>query len=396
MKKILFAMALAAAVLVSCDEQKPAENIAPSEQKSKLEEIAQDAMDEYPASEFDEFADLADQFYEKYGESYDWEPFLKYCGEKGEQIFVYNEETAVCEFLLEFAKLGGLLTLGETGASCEEYDGSKMVFSLGADEYEVVVTAAGKEVNAVYPYTDEERGDEYLFDVLVPEQLNVVVKKNGSDYAKVLLNFEMRFTAEGVNVNTDSFKVTATVMIGEHTFVLERSGYDANAKNVSFGCTLKNGERVIVHTNIAAEVQVSLDENMEHPELVVGRGYDIYVDILGRLQLRGHGSDIQSIYENIQNFFAAETAQQAERAVDNINNYVDLGLYYDGSQTRQADLVFDYYPTDYGFGLDLLIQFSDGSKYAFFEYFNEDSFSGTINSLESWLSTYETMLERYF
>ena len=82
--------------------------------------------------------------------------------------------------------------------------------------------------------------------------------------------------------------------------------------------------------------------------------------------------------------------------MDNINNYVDLGLYYDGSQTRQADLVFDYYPTDYGFGLDLLIQFSDGSKYAFFEYFNEDSFSGTINSLESWLSTYETMLERYF
>ena len=143
-------------------------------------------------------------------------------------------------------------------------------------------------------------------------------------------------------------------------------------------------------------VQVSLDENMEHPELVVGRGYDIYVDILGRLQLRGHGSDIQSIYENIQNFFEAETAQQAERVVDNINNYVDLGLYYDGSQTRQADLVFDYYPTDYGFGLDLLIQFSDGSKYAFFEYFNEDSFSGTINSLESWLSTYETMLERYF
>lgn len=394
MKKILFAMALAAAVLVSCDEQKPAENIAPSEQKSKLEDVAQEAMDEYPATEFEEFFDLAEQFNEQYGENYNWDQFLEYCEAKGEQIFVYNDATSVCEFLLEFANLNGLLTLGETGASCVEYDGTKMVFSLGADKYEVEVTTAGEEVEAVYSYADEY--DEYLYDVLVPEQLNVVVKKNGSDYAKVLLNFEMRFTAEGVNVNTDSFKVTATVMIGEHSFVLERSGYDANAKNVSFGCTLKNGERVIVHTNIAAEVQVSLDENMEHPELVVGRGYDIYVDILGRLQLRGHGSDIQSIYENIQNFFEAETAQQAERAVDNINNYVDLGLYYDGSQTRQADLVFDYYPTDYGFGLDLLIQFSDGSKYAFFEYFNEDSFSGTINSVESWLSTYETMLERYF
>ena len=82
--------------------------------------------------------------------------------------------------------------------------------------------------------------------------------------------------------------------------------------------------------------------------------------------------------------------------MDNINNYVDLGLYYDGDQTRQAELVTDYYPTEYGFALDLLIQFSDGSKYAFFEYFNEDSFSGTINSLESWLEMYETTLERYF
>lgn len=394
MKKILFAMALAAAVLVSCDEQKPAENIAPSEQKSKLEEVAQDVMDEYPASEFNEFFDLAGEFYETYGENYNWDPFLEYCENKGEQIFVSDDATSVCEFLLEFADLNGLLILGENGASCVDYEGTKMVFSLGGNNYETEVSTEGNEVKAVYSYTEE--GKEYLFDVDVPEKLNVVIKKNGADYAKVQLGFEMRFTEDGVNVNTDSFKMTATVSIGEHSFVLERSGYDANSKNVSFGCTVKKGNRVIVQTNVAAEVQVRLDENFDNLELVVGKGYEINVDLLGKLQIRGKGSDIRSVYDNVNSFFEAETAQQAERAVDNINNYVDLGLYYDGDQTRQAELVTDYYPTEYGFALDLLIQFSDGSKYAFFEYFNEDSFSGTINSLESWLEMYETTLERYF
>ena len=184
MKKILFAMALAAAVLVSCDEQKPAENIAPSEQKSKLEEVAQDVMDEYPASEFNEFFDLAGEFYETYGENYNWDPFLEYCENKGKQIFVSDDATSVCEFLLEFADLNGLLTLGENGASCVDYEGTKMVFSLGGNNYETEVSTEGNEVKAVYSYTEE--GEEYLFDVDVPEKLNVVIKKNGADPSSYL------------------------------------------------------------------------------------------------------------------------------------------------------------------------------------------------------------------
>jgi hypothetical protein len=46
--------------------------------------------------------------------------------------------------------------------------------------------------------------------------------------------------------------------------------------------------------------------------------------------------------------------------------------------------------------LEPIIKFPDGSKYAFYEYFDEDSFEGLSSSFELWLNMYETMLEHYF
>ena len=86
----------------------------------------------------------------------------------------------------------------------------------------------------------------------------------------------------------------------------------------------------------------------------------------------------------------------------NINNSIELGVYYDKSVTRQAKIVFDYfverddYYGDEWYELEPIIEFPDGSKYAFYEYFDEDSFEGVTNSFELWINMYETMLEHYF
>jgi tRNA/tmRNA/rRNA uracil-C5-methylase (TrmA/RlmC/RlmD family) len=111
---------------------------------------------------------------------------------------------------------------------------------------------------------------------------------------------------------------------------------------------------------------------------------------------------IVALSENIENFYDAGNDSQAERAIDNINTYIDLGIYYDKSVTRQADVIMDYYveTDDYNdftwYEIEPIIKFPDGSKYAVYEYFDEDSFSGLSNSFDLWLSLYETMLEHYF
>ena len=104
----------------------------------------------------------------------------------------------------------------------------------------------------------------------------------------------------------------------------------------------------------------------------------------------------------IEDYDYAETDAEVERAIKNINNQLDLGLYYNGSSKKTADVVIDYYVyydeywDEEWEELGPVLVFDDGSKYSFYEYFDEDAFAGLIDSFELWIEMYETMLEHYF
>ena len=311
-----------------------------------------------------------------------------------------------------------------------------MVFTLDGNEYQADIKASGNGVKAVYTYEDiygsenwdgyydEETGywvdnyvfvhyeDTYHFEVIVPEKITATVKKNGADYASVEITFTRRFNESGVSLTTDCFMVTSSVTIDGHTVVIEKTGYDAATGKAGVSYTLKKGAEVIISAAATADVKVELvteeddwgngyDDYM-YPEFTLAKNFDVYVDILGQLQIIGKCTDGIALAENIENVFDADTESQAERAVDNVNNYADLGIYYDKSVTRQADVIMDYRAVvdDYNdytwYDIEPIIKFPDGSKYAVYEYFDEDSFAGLSNSFDLWLSLYETMLEHYF
>ena len=434
----------------------PIEKLEPSAQKKKLEDVAEALMDEYPASEFEEFFELTSKFSEKYLDGtyddygtyygYDWDEFYEYCEEKGEEMFFFKDEETkkngetcykwTVEGFLEFSQFNGMLILGENGATCQDYDGTRMVFTLDGNEYQADIKASGNGVKAVYTYEDiygsenwdgyydEETGywvdnyvfvhyeDTYHFEVIVPEKITATVKKNGADYASVEITFTRRFNESGVSLTTDCFMVTCSVTIDGHTVVIEKTGYDAATGKAGVSYTLKKGAEVIISAAATADVKVKLvteedewgngyDDYM-YPEFTLAKNFDVYVDILGQLQIIGKCTDGIALAENIENVFDADTESQAERAVDNVNNYADLGIYYDKSVTRQADVIMDYRAVvdDYNdytwYDIEPIIKVPDGSKYAFYEYFDEDSFAGLSNSFDLWLSLYETMLEHYF
>lgn len=425
------------------------EVLTPDDQKLKLEEVAENFMDEYPAAEFEEFFSLADKFADTYldnvNESY-WDPFFEYCEERGEEMFFFEDKEEKkngeihrswnMEAFLEFSDIHGLLTLGATSATCEDYDGTKVVFSLGKDNYVVELNASGKTTEAVYTYEniygyedyngywDEQNGywvddyvmvhskNHYYFEVQVPEKINLTVTKNGKDFASAVFVFENSFSADGVDITMDCFHITATVTIDGHSVVLGKSGYDAATGKAAVTYALKKGEDVIVYGQFSGDVKAELvtedDEwsggydTYTYLDCKLAKNFDFYLDILGKLQVRGKCSDAVSLAENVENFWDAENDNQAERALDNINNYFELGLYYDMTSSLQAEIVMDYFVEEddyYGdtwYELEPIIVFPDGSKYAFYEYFDEDSFTGLESSFELWLNLYETMLEHYF
>lgn len=421
--------------------------LEPSAQKVRLETIAENVMDTYPADDFKDLFSLIEKFYVTYFEDvneYYWDPLFNYCEERGEEMFFYTEEESAkggatyinltTEGFLEFSQLHGLITLGANSMTCEDYDGTKMVFDLDGDSYVVEVTPSGKTTTAKYTYNDVWGGeyndgywdeesdmwiddyvvihynDKYQFEVEVPEKIDAVITKNGSDFATVALEFTQSFSKNGVDVTTDCFKVSATAEIDGHTAIVEKSGYDASTGDAYASFTLKKGSEVVLKSKASAKASFTLvTERSEsesyyydytYPEFSVAKDFDFNIDVLGELQVKLTCTDGLKVADYVMNFYDAEDVNSVERAIDNINNYVTCGIYYDGTDVCQADVVMDYY-VDKGdtyewYELDPILVFPDGSKYAFYEYFDEEAFDGVIKSFDLWLEMYETMLDHYF
>lgn len=422
--------------------------LEPDQQKVRLEEIAENLMDEYPSEDFKDLFSLADRFSERYLENVSdnyWDPVFDYCEERGEELFFYTESESTAgkniyrkyntEAFLEFSHFHGQITLGQYSATCEDYDGTRMVFDLGNDSYVVEIAPSGKTTKAIYTFEDVygyemnngywvddytwvddyvmiHAVDRYHFEVDVPERIRAVVTKNGSDFAVVDIAFILNFNKNGIDITTDCFKVSATAQIDGHSAVIEKTGYDASTGRAEVSFTLRKGAQDIIRAQSSANAKFELitevDESNDwyddyvYPEFSLAKDFNMFVDVLGQLQVRASCVDGLKVSEYVENFYDADNLNVVERAIDNINNYVDCGLYYDGTNVRQAEVVMDYYVERddyYGYEwyeLDPIIVFPDGSKYAFYEYFDEGSFDGVLTSFELWIDLYATMLEHYF
>jgi len=440
MKKIVLLLA-SVFLLAACTEKKQdpdtpsMDPMSPDEVKERLEQVAQDLMDEYPADNFEDFFELSSLFAEKYFDyDYDWDDFYEYCEEKGEDMYNYTEDewyedgTEYSEYteeiLIMLSDIQGKLTLGENSARCSDYDGLKVLFTLDGKDYEADVTFSGKKTTAYYSFTDVyghtdpsyrnpyHNEDTYKIKVEVPEKVTVKVTENGKTFAEVTVDFIVSFTQSGINLTKDCFIVTTKVKMDDHELILSNTGYNASIGKATAGAAIKNGSKSILTMELSGDVDVELvtDEYVSdgyyddevYPEFTKAKNAKISIDILGQMQVKGNCNNILTVKDYMENLWDAGDKSAAERAVDNINNQLDLGLYYDGSSTKQADIIMDYYVGgddyygDEWYDLEPIIVFNDGSKYAFYEYFDEDDFDGTVDHFELWLEMYETMLEHYF
>ena len=426
----------------------PTEELAPSAQKTKLEEVAKNLMDQYPSEEFKEFFELISKFDEKYFEEANstyWDSFYEYCEEKGEEMFFYttNEEEQDGEYyisinaeaFLEFAQFKGKLTLGETSATVVDYDGTMVEFTLDGKQYVATLKTSGASEKVMFTldnvyghedydgYYDEETGEwidkyvmlhydmHYKFEVEVPENIEVTLTRDGVDYAKVDMKFEKKFDTSDSRLTIECFKVTATVTFGGHSIIIEKTGYDEASQKATLDVTIHKDGKETMSFNASADVDVEFVtvhdeweggyEDYIQPEFHAAKNFNLSCDVLGQLQAIGKCTDGLALAEYIENFDNASSQSQAERAINNINNCFEIGLYYDKSMTRQAQLIIDYdvvtddYYGETWFEMEPIILFPDGSKYAFYEYFDENSFSGLVDSFELWLEMYDTMFQNY-
>lgn len=428
------------------DNKEPViDELTPDEQKSRLEKIANNLMNEYPARGFDDLMELGLAFGEEYLESdYDWDPFFEFCEDRGYEIFFEEENRTEVNgevhydwsllALMEMSDLKGKIVLGSSSVSCTDYDGTQMIFTLDGKEYVAEMTYSGKVTTLKYTfediygyeindgYYDESSGywvddyvlihynDKYHFEVDVPENMNIVITEDGSEFASVAIGFDVESGKE-VNITKDCLFISVTAEIDGNEFILEKSGYDAAKDRVSLYSEVRKDGKSIASVEFSAKAEFGLVTEREendygeyyqdtYLDIEILKDFKVSADILGELQIKGTCSNGITLGDYIDNFYSSSNESQVERAVDNINNCLDLYLYYDGTDVVQAEIIMDYYVEDDYYDtyyeLEPIIVFPDGSKYAFYEYFDEDSFNDLIESFELWIEQYEDMSESYY
>lgn len=436
MKKIFYLLGIIGLLSVSCTEKgsKPTPPLSPDEQKEKIELVGMDLMDKYPARAFEDFFDLSGKFAEKYFDyDYDWDDFYEYCEEKGEELYKWTEDEWYedgkdyyeysTEVLVLLSNLQGKLTLGSHSAKCTDYDGLKVLFDVDGNDYEADLTFSGKTTTAYYSYKDVYGNndsyygndyhceDTYNIEVEVPEKITISVTENGKSFAEISIQFMVSFSKTGVNLTKDCFLVTTTIKIDEHELILSNTGYDASMGKAMAGLKIKCEGEVVLSAELSGSVDIELVEEDVDPDSEEGyydnemwvecsaaKNIKIDIDILGQLQVKGSCSNVMTLMDHMENLWGASNDSAAERAADNINNLLDLGIYFDGSSSKQADLVMDYYLYEDYWGdefyeIEPIIEFSDGSKYAFYEYFNEDDFEDLIDTFELWIEKYFDLVD---
>ena len=412
MKKILFIATVACLSLAACEEvgngegngditdnpilsDKPTTSLQPSEQKVKLESVAQNFMSECSPEDFEKISNIADAFVEKFGvEGYDLSQFYNWINSQYETAWKGDYEATTSggtvnvnesyDLLFLIANHKGHFHFEENGVTVDSlYNGLKATCTINANNYEAVIEQSGKVTNAIYTLTDNDyhTGNGYYNEegewievssstqvankwrmkltVGVPERLDITINENGSPLAQITAEFTPGFTASGIVPTKDSFSTEVTIRIEDYEYVIENLKYDGASGTASTSQTLKKNGKTLISYNVSGNVRIEVATEKEewdgnsyeyqYVKASLAKDITAALDILGEVQVIGSCSNAIEASEEIDAFWDAlyndkniADENTAKRHLDNFNAKFDFGVFYDKGNNKQADLVFEY------------------------------------------------------
>ena len=438
-----FFFALCSPLLISCGdddepnsggEEKPIneELLDPDASKKYLEEVGIEFLNKFKADDFRRYVDLFMEIYGIVGESdlETMEPWLeefleKTVSEEGNTsertdvwsgdtwTYIYHYLYQDTKYLILASNLTGHWTLEDDEWTRTDADDlSATVTNAEGKKYALSLTTKGK-VETVH-FIDDEEGtdhmgmgiyddethtvtyekqcDKFCYYVGVPEHLTLALTENGAKVAEWNIDVNLK------DIKDSEFDLAKSSVSAKTTLTLD-NGYSIkfedftynNKKFASKAAILKKGEKlteVAVTSDIRNMAHVTLPEfiNMydetedafESAETTAGAGLSI--DVLGKVQLKGSVDDIAALMADTE---AADDDDKDETKfksdLEKINKHLDINLYYQGGNKKQATFLLQ--PIEYDLGRwmpEPAITFPDGSSYSMEVYFNEEDFKSLI------------------
>lgn len=437
-----FSIACLGLTAVSCSDDKndpnpdpvpptPDENetpMTPTESKQFLSTTASDFMNQFRPQDQKEVMDLANDFFDRYGEfemPSEWEDlaeeksparFMRRLaagvrGASAPQLAAAVQEWTVN---INFPRFAGVYE-PQGGAWVRTAKSNDIVFrftdSTGA-RCEITAKALEGTNDGTYKYIDSwedwdyengyvEYEDRYNVVYSVPRRTDVTLTKNGSklvdgqvkikvDLDGHTLSSSTNATVANINatyaIDGNDSKITASsTLTVSGTMLMETyaevSGHDLCNKGKlenedwddAAGCMTRYFTEGRSQTNIMGKVQLYTAITMSRP-------------LAGVLT--------SDMYWDSYDYSSKETAEkECKKAADILNERISARVCYKGTGTEQAKIVFKPmfdswgYDDDWEYYLDGVLMFPDESTYSFGEYFGR-GFSSVSDQFESLFENY--------
>lgn len=361
--------------------------VTAAQAKQSLDKTSQELLSKISANEFEEYKQMLDvDVSDKAGVVEDWfEACAKACEiNANPDNHLWNAANFVGEFELQQGtwvqtKKGG------DHLSFTYYDAQqkKCVLTLkaSADATEIHHSVFDEEE---WEWTgSQEIVTRYENRFMLPTQIDITATREGVTKGAVSVTSHVK-TGKEVDLSKDELDVTSVVTIGAFKAEVKKAVYKAGKTAEAKVVLSKNGEELIT---LEGNGNGNITPSGEKSE--IGQ-INITMNILGKAKFVYKILDGNLYYNNLDKAYDNDGDESMFKLfVENANKQVDAKLYLDGSVSPAAKIYLaPILAEDYGsykyWDYEYWLEFTDGSKYSYENYFNEKQFktvSDKINSL---------------
>lgn len=403
----------------------PDDKLNSTEQKQKLESVANDFMAEVQANNFTSLKNLTEYCTNHYLDNDDFDNDVvndwfeaaldassDQVSSKKEDHGGWIESRKLYNRVIALSNFTGHFTAQKDSWKKEKANNLKFTFTDQDRQLcNITVTSSGKtkkayvgttedwdsfwdqENNKWYDYIDEY--DEYI---MVPEHITVTLTQGNTTLVETVVNIDhSAFTGPEINLMEDGLVTDVVSKVADFTWEVQRAEYSANNNKASITGSMKKGNKTLATFN------AQTDDLTTSNDTIYNAGRATFT-----LDLMGGQMQIVAKCQNAKAY--ADLLERADDNDDNetlfksyinqANELTDIAVFYDNGKTRQASMKLmpfkeeSYWSSDSWWYSEPVIVFDDGSTYSTFNaYFNEKDFRSVIDTFESLMRGYEDLLD---
>lgn len=361
--------------------------VTAAQAKQSLDKTSQELLSKISANEFEEYKQMLDvDVSDKAGVVEDW---FEACVEACEiNANPDNHLWNAANFVGEFELQQGTWVQTKKGG-----DHLSFIYHDAQQKKCVITLKASAEATEIHHsvFDDEDwewTGSQeivtrYENRFMLPKQIDITATREGKNMGTVSVTSQVK-TGKEVDLSKDEVDVTSVVTIGAFKAEVKKAVYKAGKTAEAKVVLSKNGEELIT---LEGNGNGNITPSGEKSE--IGQ-INITMNILGKAKFVYKILDGNLYYNNLDKAYDNDGDESMFKLfVENANKQVDAKLYLDGAVSPAAKIYLaPYLAEDYGtykyWDYEYRLEFTDGSKYSYEDYFNEKQFktvSDKINSL---------------